>query len=235
VASCGSKPQETAAVETPAPAPVAAAAVEPVKVLITLPPGAAAPTDFAANVAALRAAGADVLLLKAQPAAEPGGFESLAIVTFPSETEFDAWSSDGAGKLGAAFKVRRADVLAHDGDPGTPAPTSFYVVNHYESLITPEGYRDYTQKYVVPNMANQKSTGAMIAYTMYIERESEGVKPHAVLVKEYLSPAEQVRAESAKEKYKEEVLLKQAEWSEIHAKKATLRNDLTETFASAVQ
>ena len=63
----------------------------------------------------------------------------------------------------------------------------------------------------MPAKWNDLAIGAMLAYTMYLEREPAGVAPMAVLVKEYLSAAEQVRAEAAKGNYKEEVLLKQPE------------------------
>jgi hypothetical protein len=237
VAACGSgKPDVGNATAAPeAPRETRSAVLDPVHVLITLPRGAVAPTDYLPALQALRSSGAQVLLLSAQPTPKPGGFESLAIVSFARQADFDAWLNGAGGRLGAALRVRRADVLAHDGDAGTPASGSFYVVNHYEALVSPDEYRTYTQKYVVPNMANQKATGAMVAYTMYLEREPDGTNPKAVLIKEYLSGADQIRAEEAKEKYKQDVLLKQAEWKQIHESKSTIRHDLTETFAVAVQ
>ncbi len=232
LAACSGGKPEAGASTTAAPSPAQGPAT-PVNVLITLPQGAVAPADYASNLAALRSSGAEVLMLTAKAAPDPRGFDSLAIVEFKDEAAFDAWSAGAGATLGAALRVRRADVLAHDGAAGTPSAGSFYVVNHYGALVSPEEYRTYTQKYVVPNMAHQKSTGAMVAYTMYIERESAGSTPNAVLVKEYLSPEEQVRAEAAKEKYKEEVLLKQPEWKQLNDTKTTIRQDLTETFATA--
>ncbi len=159
--------------------------------------------------------------------------KSLALLACLGLAACSGGKPEAGASTTAALRVRRADVLAHDGAAGTPSAGSFYVVNHYGALVSPEEYRTYTQKYVVPNMAHQKSTGAMVAYTMYIERESAGSTPNAVLVKEYLSPEEQVRAEAAKEKYKEEVLLKQPEWKQLNDTKTTIRQDLTETFATA--
>jgi hypothetical protein len=231
----GGRPEATpTAAAEPAPQGSPEAAGGPVSVLVTLLRGAVAPADYVSNLASLRSSGAQVLLLAAKPGPKPSGFDSLAIVTFKGETDLDAWSKGAGANLGAALKIRRADVLAHDGNEGTPSAGSFFAVNHYGAFVSPEAYRTYTRQYVVPNMANQKATGDMVAYTMYIEREPAGVTPMAVLVKEYLSPEAQVRAEAAKEQYKEDVLLKQPEWKRIHETKSTIRSDLTETFATAV-
>lgn len=214
----------------------AVVASEPVHALVTVPANAAPPADFNDRFTALRQApGAlKVLVLQAQPSEEPAGFQTLAIVDFKDEPSLNQWMAQT--QTDTAFKVRRADVLTQDTSESADATssTSFYVVNHYEALVTPQEYRTYTEKYIVPNMANQKSTGAMLAYTMYIEREPEGVKPLTVLVKQYVSPEEHLRAEEAKENYKRDVLLKQPEWKQINDTKSTIRNDLTETLARPV-
>jgi hypothetical protein len=89
----------------------------------------------------------------------------------------------------------------------------------------------FAEKYVAPNMAYQRSSGAMLAYTMYIEREPEGVKPMVVLVKQYVSPSERVRSEAAKVTYKRDVLLKQPEWKQLNDARDSYRVDLTHTVA----
>lgn len=244
VAACSPKPETTAST-----APVAAEAAPPavasdsVFALITVPVSATPPADYDARIAALREAPgiANVLMLQARPGTEPPGFQSLAIVEFEDESSLNTWmsndgmSGDGA-RSDAAVKVRRADVLGHDAteQAEAAAANSFYVVNHYEALVSPSDYKVYTEKYVVPNMAHQQSTGAMLGYTMYIERETDGVKPMVVLVKQYVSAEEHVRAEAAKEVYKRDVLLKRAEWKQIHDTKSGIRNDLTETLARPV-
>jgi hypothetical protein len=240
VAACGSRTPETSqpmanSVEAPMPA---ATTAEIVHALITVPAGASAPADYDDRLGALRQAPGvvNVLALHAQAGAEPSGFQSLAIVDFKDEASLNAWlSGEGAGTA-STLHVRRADVLAHDASDGASgaASSSFYVINHYEALVSPADYKVYTEKYVVPNMAHQKSTGAMLAYTMYIEREPEGMKPKAVLVKQYVSPEEHVRAEAAKDDYKRDVLLKHPEWKQINDTKGSVRNDLTETSARPV-
>ncbi|MBL8269335.1 hypothetical protein [Steroidobacter sp.] len=235
LAACGSKTETTASTAPAASEPAAAVASGPAFALITVPVDATPPADYDVRIASLRAAPgiANVLVLQTQPNSEPPGFKSLAVVEFKDEASLETWLSGDGAREQSGVKVRRADVLAHDAsdNAASTAANSYYVVNHYEALISPAEYKTYTEKYVVPNMAHQKSTGAMLGYTMYIEREPASVKPNAVLVKQYVSPEEHVRAEAAKDVFKRDVLMKQAEWKQINDTKATMRNDLTETLA----
>lgn len=212
--------------------PPAAVAGEPVHALVTVPVNAAMPADFGERMAATRQApGAlGVTVLTAQPGPEPAGFQSLAIVEFQDESSLQQWMQTLAD---TGAKVRQADVLAHDaGDAATSSfGTSYFAVNHYGVLVSPSEYKTYTEKYIVPNMAHQRSTGALLAYTMYLERSPPDELPVAVLVKQYGSPEEQARGEAAKEIYKTDVLMKQPEWKQINDTKTTIRNDMTETFA----
>jgi hypothetical protein len=222
-----SKPAATANTEVPQ---IPFVANDPVHALITVPPGA--PADYQQRLAALHQAPgvANVLVLKAEPSKDGPAFEAIAVVAFEDEASLEDWMVGDGAKPGA-LKIKRADILAQDVAPDAHAlaSSSFYVVNHYEPLVTPADYKIYTQKYVVPNMAHQKSTGAMVAYTMYIEREPDGVKPKAVLFKQYRSPEDKVRGEAAKAEYKRDVLLKQPEWKQLDATRDTIRVDLTST------
>lgn len=234
LAACSPKPEATApAAQSTAESAPTSAAQGTVHALITVPIGASMPANYNERVAALRqvAGVTNVLALQAQPGPEPSGFQSLAVVDFADEASLTEWLS--AASADTDWQVRRADVLSHDASAGAAAAAtnSFYVVNHYEALVSPAEYKTYSESYVVPNMAHQKSTGAMLAYTMYLEREPEGVKPKAVLVKQYVSPEEHARAEEAKDTYKRDVLMKQPEWKQINDTKAGVRNDLTETLA----
>ena len=236
LAACAPKSETTAST---APVVIEAAATnstgEGAHALMT---ASVPPADYDGRIAALRQAPgiANVLVLQMQPATEPPGFQSLAIVEFKDELSLNTWMSSEGARSDPSVKIRPADVLAHDASEGAAAAAtdSFYVVNHYEALVSPADYKIYTEKYVVPNMAHQKSTGAMLGYTMYIEREPESIKPMAVLVKQYVSAEEHTRAEQAKDAYKRDVLLKQQEWKQINDTKANVRNDLTETLARPV-
>ncbi|MGD9597375.1 MAG: hypothetical protein AB7G76_03275 [Steroidobacteraceae bacterium] len=213
-------------------APPVVASVEPAHALVTVAASAPESKEFAERMVAARQAPGvlRVAVLSAQPGPEPTGFKSLAILDFKDESSLQQWMQT----LGdPCMQVRQADVLVHDASDSadSAAPSSYFAVNHYEALVTPAEYKSYTEKYIVPNMAHQKSTGALLAYTMYLERAPAGTNPTAVLVKQYGSPEAQARGEAAKEVYKEEVLLKQPEWKQINDTKKTIRNDLTETFA----
>jgi hypothetical protein len=234
VAACSPSTPETAkSLPAEAPQPAAVAAAEPVHAVITLPVAVTPSADFDARVAALRSVPgvANVLVLNAEPGQDGPGFAALAVVDFKDEASLNGWIS-GAGS-DAALKVRRADVLVEDIGAGAAdvVSSSSYVVNHYQSLVTPAEYKVFAEKYVAPNMAYQRSSGAMLAYTMYIEREPEGVKPMVVLVKQYVSPSERVRSEAAKVTYKRDVLLKQPEWKQLNDARDSYRVDLTHTVA----
>ncbi len=237
IAACSGKSAEggKSTTNVAAAEPPAVTAAEPAHALVTVLPGAAVPADFSERMAAARQApGAlKVVVLSAQPGPEPAGFQSLAILDFRDEASLQQWMQTFSA---SGVQVRQCDVLAHDASDsaGPASATSYYAVNHYEVLVTPPEYADYTVKYIVPNMAHQKSTGALLAYTMYVERAPQGEHPKSVLVKQYGSPEEQARGEAAKEIYKKDVLMKQPEWKQINDTKTTIRNDLTETFARAV-
>lgn len=244
MAACTPKAPDTSAAATPSePAPAAAEAAPAtqdgeVYALVTIPVGKQAPADLAGQVSAWKSGGhvdSVVLLQKygkqlAETGAKSAGFESLAIVAFPNEEGYTQWNAQAVGQLGPDAIVRRADVLAHDAIDNRDAGKAYYAVNHYESLITPEEYKTYTQAYIVPNMANQKDSGVMTAYTMFLERESSGAKAKAVLVKEYVDEAAFGRSEAIKDAHKK-VLLVDPEWSRINDTKATMRTDLNETLA----
>lgn len=234
VAACSQSTPETSkspAAESPPPAAVVA---ETVHAVITLPVGATTPSaDYNARMAALRSVPgvANVLVLNAEPGQDGPGFQALAVVDFKDEASLNGWIA-GAGS-DDALKVRRADVVIEDIGAGAAdvVSSSSYVVNHYQPLVTSEQYKVYAEKYVVPNMTYQRSTGAMLAYTMYVEREPEGVKPMAVLVKQYVSSSDRVKSEEDKVTYKREVLMKQPEWKQLNDTRDSYRVDLTHTVA----
>ena len=232
VAACSGKAVDTEKSSTNT-APASTSAVsEPAHALVTVPAGTTMPADFGERMVAVRQfpGALGVTILNAQPGPGPAGFQSLAVVDFRDEASLQQWMKTLAD---AGVQARQADILAHDASDSAAAAsaTSYYAVNHYEVLVTPAEYSDYTGKYIVPNMAHQKSTGALLAYTMYIERAAPGEHPKSVLVKQYGSPEEQARGEAAKEIYKKDVLMKQPEWKRINDTKTAIRNDLTETFA----
>lgn len=234
VAACSQSTPETAkspAAEAPS-APAAPA--ETLHAVITLPVGATTPSaDYEVRMGALRSVPGvvNVLELNAEPGQDGPGFQALAVVDFKDEASLNGWIS-GAGS-DSGLKIRRADVVIEDIGAGAAdvVSSSSYVVNHYQPLVTAEEYKVYAEKYVAPNMAYQRSTGAMLAYTMYLEREPEGVKPMAVLVKQYVSASERVKSEEAKVTYKREVLLKQPEWKQLNDARDSYRVDLTHTVA----
>ena len=210
----------------------------PAYALITQPVGKTAPADYAAQLASAKASGeiSDVVLLKSKPSAEgPVGFDSIAVVEFPSEDAFSKWMAGATSKLGGDLVVRRADLLVDDRAK-THSKSPAYVVSHYEALIPKEDYTQYTKSYITPNMNGQKDGGVMTGYAMYYEREPvPGIKGNrTVLVKEYADEAAFGRSEAIKEKDKVR-LLKDPEWKRINDTKTELRNDISGTLALPVE
>lgn len=240
MAACTQKaPTESAASPEP-PAPEVAA--EPAFALVTVPLGKSAPTDYASQIAQWKSAGqaSNVVLLEKLPKqlAETGkksaAYESMAIVEFPDESAYAEWNVQAAPRLGPDAVVKRADLLIHDEINPRDAATAYYAVNHYEALVPAGDYKTYSQTYIMPNMANQKDSGVMTSYSMYLEREPAGTNSKAVLVKEYLNEDAFIRSDAIKEEHKERVLLKDAEWSRINDTKTAIRTDLNETLSKQV-
>jgi len=246
MAACSPKAPDAApaAAVTPAAAAAPAEAAsqeEDVYALVTIPLGKKVPADYPSQIASWKSAGQveDVVLLEklpkqlAETGAKSAGFESLAVVELTGEQEYAEWAAQAAATLGPDAIVHRADMLVHDEANPRDAGKAYYAVNHYEALISLPEYKSYTQAYIVPNMGNQKDSGVMTSYTMFLERAGDDARSKAVLLKEYVDQAAFDRSEEIKEKHKP-VLLANPEWKRINDTKATLRTDLNETLAKQV-
>lgn len=201
--------------------------------LITQPVGEPAPEGYADQLLAAQSSGEiqNVVFLHAKPSSEgPLGFQSMAIAEFQSDEAYSEWLAGAAPELGDNLIVRRADILVDDR--AQPDPKAAYVVSHYEALVSPEEYTEYTTDYISPNMNGQKAAGLMTGYAMYYEREPvpglEGNR--TVLVKQYVNEDAFSRIEAVKEKDKKK-LLQDPEWKRINDTKDQLRNDISGTLA----
>lgn len=231
LAGCTGKP----AAEPVATAPEAAQVVEaPAYAIVTMP----LDSDPAALRAALALAPeAHVLHLEKIPRqlAEEGVkspfFEYMAVVKFNDEAQLDAWVAQARQAVGDVGSVSRADLVVADGVSDETRPNAFFAVNLYETLVSAEAYAAYTKSYIVPNMASQKDSGVMTSYAMYLERADGSERPRSYLIKEYVGEDGFERSGPIKNAYKNDVLLKNAEWSRINDTKATIRSDLNETLA----
>lgn len=210
----------------------------PTHALITLPVGAAMPVDYTKQVASWKAAGlvTDALVLQQFDGPEPPNFAALTVLDFPSDSAYDRWQSEADVSLSKDMIVSRVDILTHSETKQKNSPEGIYVVGQYESLVSKADYQDYTDAYIVPNMANQMFSGIMTRYTMYIERSptSGMTNPKTFLVTEYLNQAEFDRKKSVKDAYKVALYATHPEWTRINGIKKELRNDMNETLAHAV-
>jgi len=230
----------------PDPQPVAAQdeRQEPAHAVIIVPPGTEAPADLEGKLAGWKSSGllsGSVLVKKFGFKVKDGygeGFEQFAVLDFPDEAAFDKWKAGAAAELGPNVIASRVDVLADRRSRNNDPAKSVYVVAQYESQLSNEDYRYYTEDYVEPNMANQYASGIMTRYTMYIEREPSGglERPKAILVTEYASKADFERKAAVKDAYKA-VLLSgtHPEWARLNSIKHSIRTSLAETFAKPVQ
>jgi len=208
----------------------------PAYALITLPVNKTA--DLPAQLAAARDAGkvSDVVLMKSKPSPEgPLGFDSFAVVTFADGEAFSRWAATTASKLGADVVVRRADLLVDARADKRDAKTA-YVVNHYEALVPPDDYAQFTKAYISPNMDAQKKGGVMTGYAMYYERDpvSGANGRRAVLVKQFVDERAFLGSEKLKAGIKEE-LMRDPEWKRINDTKDSLRKDISSTLALPVE
>lgn len=233
--------------EAPVETPVANAATEAVQeqahALLIVLPEKTAPADLPQKLAGWKSSGAvsnAVLIKQFAHEVKPGyslAFEDMAILDFPSESAFDAWKADNAAGLGPDVIVSRVDALLDRRSKKNDPTQSIFVVGVYESLVSEDAYKDYTDAYIEPNMANQYFSGIMTRYTMYYEREATGglAHPKAFLVTEYANQAEYDRKSSVKDPYKALLLSgTHPEWARINESKKTLRRDYSETYANPV-
>lgn len=228
---------KTAAASEPARS-VEQVAATPAHVLITLPPGAAVPVDYTKQVAAWKASGqvSDALVLQQFDGPEPANFTTLTVLDFPSEAAYDSWNADAVASLSKDMVVSRVDILTHNETKQKNSPEGIYVVGQYESLVSPQAYKEYTDAYIVPNMSNQMFSGIMTRYTMYLERTPTAGMSNlkTFLVTEYLNQSEFDRKSSVKDAYKVALLSTHPEWTRINGSKAEIRNDMNETLARKV-
>lgn len=253
LAACGKQEAPAQASSQPAPAvePVAEPAAvpattnqTPAHALLFVPAGKSVPADLASRIREWKSSGvvANAVLLEAfggdlGEAEDQPGFNGLAILDFPDEAAYEAWVAQDASSLGPDLVPSRVDVLLERRSKNNDPARSIYVVGEYESLVSPEAYKDYTDAYIEPNMSNQMFSGIMTRFTMYLEREPTGgrANPEALLVTEYANQAEYGRKKAVKDAYKA-VLLSgtHPEWARINDEKKTLRIDVGETYANPV-
>lgn len=219
---------------TPAACPAATTA----HALLTIPVGKSGPADLAERLAAWKKAGAvtNALLLKQFDGPDKPGWSQLAVLDFADETAYAKWKADAGAKLGPDVIASRADILTDNVKQGRDSSKAIFVATRYESLVTPAQYQAYTDAYIEPNMANQKFSGIMTRYTMYLDREATGglAHPKALLLTEYASDAEFARKSAVKDAYKKALLETHPEWKRINDSKTTIRVDLDETLARTV-
>jgi hypothetical protein len=164
---------------------------------------------------------------------ETPGFTSLALVELPSPQAYKTWSAQVAAKLGKDATVRQADVLRQEGKP-VPAPEkAIYVVNFYLPKVSAAEYRSYTERYIAPNMNQQRGEGVMSRYAMLLERDAAGAKGRAMLLTEYVDDAAFAKRGEVKARGKA-MLLADPQWKQINDTKDSLRDDLSSATAKAV-
>lgn len=240
VAACGKvEPTHEAA---PAAAAAAAPAV-PANVIIWSPPGKAAPADFATRLRGLEADGTatQVRVVKEyEYEVKEGygpGFDQLAIVEFPSEEAYGQWQNSPAADFGPDVITSRVDVMTERRSRRNDPDKSVYVISQYETFVSADDYKIYSEDYIDPNMDNQYHSGIMTRYTMYREREATGdlQNPRAFLVTEYANAEEFARKKSVKDPYKALLLSgTHPEWARLNVEKKKLRRDFTESYANPV-
>lgn len=206
---------------------------QPANVVVTVPAGTRMPAEVPELLSAWRQAGqvSDVLWLNNDQKENPG-FSSLLALEFPSEGSYQAWAKEEAGKLPSSLLVQRSDVLAHGEITPRDSNKSIFLVNAYDTLVSPEAYRQYVQDYIVPNMQNQRSHKILIRYTMYLPRVPAGQKAKSVLVMEYRDSVAFDKREAIKDEFKQKLLASDAKWKRINDTKDSIRTDSWQNLAT---
>jgi hypothetical protein len=206
---------------------------QPVHVIVADPVGSDRLAVLAPRFKTWQQAGliSSVKLLQATPQqTEAPGFSSLALVTLPSSSAYRTWRTEADRLFGAGPVVRQATVVREEGRSGDPA-RAVYVANLYAPKVSAAGYQTYTDRFIAPNMNQQRQAGIMSRYTMYLEQGTAG---RGLLVMEYVD--EKALASSADVKKRgKETLMQDAEWRRINDIKESLRESLPSTIAKEVQ
>lgn len=245
--ACGKQEASTSAsaqnTASSAAAAVSAPASEPANVIVWAQPGSTAPADFAKKLLALKDEGiaSEVRVVKEyEHEVKEGygpGFDELAVVRFPTEAAYDQWKASPAADFGPDVITSRVDVMTERVNRKNDPSQSLYVISQYESFVSPEEYKTYSEDYIDPNMDNQYHSGIMTRYTMYLERQPSGdlQNPRAFLVTEYANKAEFDRKSSVKDPYKALLLSgPYPEWARLNVEKKKMRRDFTESYANPV-
>lgn len=205
----------------------------PTHVIITLPANAKMPADFGSQLSQWRQAGqvADVLWLNSNQKENPG-FSSLVALEFASEGSYDAWAKEESSKLKSPLLVKRADVMTHGEVSPRDSNHSIFVVNAYDTLVSPAAYKTYVRDYIDPNMLDQKNAKILIRYTVYLEREPNGGHGRSLLVTEYRDSLAFDRRTAVKSEFKQRALATNPAWKKINETKEGIRTDVSETIAA---
>jgi len=213
---------------------IAPADAAPAHVLVILPAGATAPIGFADQLAAWRQSGAvsDATLLEQHQKKDPG-FETVALLEFPSEAAYEGWGRAEASKLAAPLVVKRADVLTH-GEIPRDSNKSIFLVTTYQLLVPPQRYNDFVQGYILPNLLDQKAAHLLLRYTMYLERGPAG-EAQAVLVREYRDSVAFGRREAVEEELVKKLRATNPAWTKWDDTQESLRKLGSRTLASYIE
>jgi phosphate transport system substrate-binding protein len=208
---------------------------KPAHVLIVVPPGAAAPANFAAELAAWRQSGevSSALLLEQDQKKDPG-FSSLVLLEFPSEGFYEQWNKEEAPKLTAPVVVKRADVLTNGEVYPRDSNKSVFLVNTYKLLVPPERYDEFVQGYIVPNLIDQKAAHLLLRYTMYVER-GPADEAQAVLVMEYRDSLAFSRRDAVREVLAKKLLTTDPAWKKWDETQESVRKGLSRTLATYIE
>jgi len=205
---------------------------KPANVIITVPAHTKPPAELSSLLSSWRQSGqvSDVLWL-GHAQRDGNEFNTLIALEFPSEGSYQSWQAEESAKLPGGLVVNRVDVLAHGEITPRDSNHSIFVVNAYDTLVSPEQYAKYVKDYIVPNMENQRSKKVLIRYTMYLPRAAAGAKARSLLVKEYRDSVAYDRHEAIKNEHKAHLIATDSAWKKINDTKETIRTDVWEAQA----
>lgn len=173
-------------------------------------------------------------LLAARPGQEKAGFSTVTLLDFRNEKAYATWYQKASKQLGLSARIRRADLVRGEGKAPAASDEPVYVVSFYDTLVSPEAYKTYTDRYILPNMHSQQGFGVMGRYAMYLEREPDGAKRRSVLVMEYMNEAAFAQRDEVKKKGSK-VLLTDPQWKRYNEIKNTIRTHTSEAVANSVR
>lgn len=172
----------------------APALADPAHVILSVPDGAALPSDLAPTLSKWRQSGdvADVLWLSSNQRQNPA-FDTLVELDFPSDADYQRWAEKDAPALHAPVEVHKVSAVIHGETLPRDSNNSTFQVETFDVAGGEAPLKNYAVGTLKPLMESERAKKNVLRYTLYDEPQHGG-QSRVWIVAEYRDPASFARA-----------------------------------------